>query len=157
MKSLYLAGALALAIGNSAAADPVDCNENVLSIGKDQFAVAIADTEDKRSRGLMGFDHMPLWAGMLFVFPETAEVSFWMKNTLIPLDMIFITEDGTIAKIHDRAIPHDRTSIHSDAPIRYVLEINGGVSEALDFEAGDLVVSPVIGTGCAAFEDPAEG
>ena len=79
-------------------------------------------------------------AGMLFDFHEIRPVSFWMQNTLIPLDMLFITHDGKVANIHVNAHPQDPTSIPSDGPVEFVLEIPGGRSVELGIAAGDTVV-----------------
>ena len=77
--------------------------------------------------------------GMLFIYGVTRPVSFWMKNTYIPLDMIFIDKRGVVKKVHANAVPHDTTSISSDVPIRSVLEINGGLAEKLGIVPGTLV------------------
>lgn len=124
------------------------CDSQRLKINTSAFQVSIADDAEERARGLMGVEELPAASGMLFVFPSSAEVAFWMKDTLIPLDMIFIREDGVIAKVHDMAIPHDKSSIESGEEIKYVLEINGGLSEALNITQGDIVRSPIFGTGC---------
>jgi uncharacterized membrane protein (UPF0127 family) len=76
---------------------------------------------------------------MLFLFDESAEHAFWMKNTLIPLDMIFIAEDGRISGIVTRAIPGDLSPRSAGGPSRYVLEVNGGWAEAHGVAAGDRV------------------
>jgi len=83
---------------------------------------------------------MPAKTGMLFVFEEEAPRSFWMKNTLIPLDMIFIKRNGEILNIHQNAIPQDLTSIHSKGSAYAVLELNGGEAEQLGLAAGDKVI-----------------
>jgi uncharacterized membrane protein (UPF0127 family) len=77
--------------------------------------------------------------GMLFVFPASAVQSFWMKNTLIPLDMIFIGEDLTVVGVVERAEPHSLTPRYVPTPSRYVLEVNGGWSAARGVAAGDRV------------------
>lgn len=151
---VFISGVI-LALTGSAAASPPTCDPNLLSIkgaGDSEpvsFEIALANTPDTLSRGLMMVEKMPVNAGMLFIFPHSGEVSFWMKNTLIPLDMLFIDETGYVAKIHENAIPHDTTSIRSGGEVRYVLEINGGLSEALDLSVGDKVLNSAMGTGCA--------
>ena len=151
---VFISGVI-LALTGSATAEPLSCDPNLLSIegagGGEavSFEVALADTPVTLSRGLMMVEKMPADAGMLFIFPHSGEVSFWMKNTLIPLDMLFIDDAGYVASIHDNAIPHDTTSIRSGGEVRYVLEINGGLSEALDLSVGDRVVNSAMGTGCA--------
>jgi uncharacterized membrane protein (UPF0127 family) len=79
---------------------------------------------------------------MLFDFKGSEQVSFWMMNTFIPLDMIFIRADGTIANIHVNAVPHDTTGIPSEGPVQFVLEIPGGRSVELGIAAGDKVEHP---------------
>ncbi len=106
------------------------------------FQIEIADTPEAREKGLMFRESMPLDQGMLFVFDREAPVAFWMKNTLIPLDMLFIRADGTIINIYPMARPHDETPIPARAPVRYVLEINGGVAAMLGIRAGDKVTLP---------------
>lgn len=102
--------------------------------------VEIAQTNTTRERGLMNRTALPARTGMLFVFDSVDTPKFWMKNTLIPLDMIFIGADGVIKGIHSRAIPHDETPIPSPEPILAVLEINGGEAETLGFSTGDKVI-----------------
>ncbi|MEM6781550.1 MAG: DUF192 domain-containing protein [Pseudomonadota bacterium] len=105
-----------------------------------EFEVEIALTPPQIQRGLMGRTSLDANAGMLFWFGgEESERSFWMKNTLIPLDMLFIKKDGTIHRIHHKAIPHDLTSVASQGPVAAVLEINGGRAQELGLEAGDRI------------------
>lgn len=103
------------------------------------FSVELALTPQQQAQGLMNRTSMDEKAGMLFLFAVEDEKGFWMKNTLIPLDMIFIREDGTISKIHDSAQPHDLTSVKSDGPVLAVLELNGGTAKKLGILAGDTV------------------
>lgn len=109
------------------------------------FYVDVADTPPKIIRGLMNRESMPEMAGMLFSFALEKQRNFWMRNTLIPLDMLFIKADGTIHHIHENAIPHDETSISSQGPVLNVVEINGGMSRKLGIEKGDVVHHPVFG------------
>ncbi len=106
-----------------------------------KFNVEIAITSAEQSKGLMDRTHMDADKGMLFYFVEEGERGFWMKNTLIPLDMIFIKADGTIHRIHDSAKPNDLTSIRSEGPAIAVLELNGGTAKALGIQAGDAVIN----------------
>ncbi len=107
--------------------------------GEHTFTVDVVDTNESRAKGLMFVEELAPDAGMLFDFKAERQVAFWMKNTLIPLDMLFIKADGTISNIHVNAIPHDETSIPSDGPVQYVLEIPGGRSAELGIEAGDTI------------------
>jgi uncharacterized protein len=107
------------------------------------FHVEMAVSSDELSRGLMNRTDLAEDSGMLFVFPDIEQRAFWMKDTLIPLDMIFIAEDGTIHHIHHMAKPLDLTRVTSEGPSKAVLEINGGLSDILGIAKGDKVVHPV--------------
>lgn len=113
--------------------------------GDHAFTVEVVDTPELRAKGLMYRQELAPDAGMLFDFKEERPVSFWMMNTYIPLDMIFITAAGEIANVHVNARPHDTTSIPSAGPVQFVLEIPGGRSVELGIEAGDTVEHPRIG------------
>ena len=115
--------------------------------GAHSFAVEIVDTPEMRAQGLMYREELAPDAGMLFDFKESRPVSFWMRNTLNPLDMIFITEEGLVANVHAQARPHDPTSIPSDGPVMFVLEIPGGRAAELGIAAGDRVIHPRIKGG----------
>jgi len=108
--------------------------------GDYKFNVEVVDTNESRAQGLMFRTSMAPDAGMLFDFKESRQVSFWMQNTLIPLDMLFIRHDGTIANIQVNAKPMDPTSIPSDGPVEFVLEIAGGRSVEPGIKAGDTVL-----------------
>ena len=113
--------------------------------GPKRFRVELADNDDSRSRGLMFRTQMAPDAGMLFDFKTEQMASFWMRNTLIPLDMLFIKADGTILNIHQRAIPRDESGINSLGPVRAVLELNGGAASRLGIKAGDRVDHAIFG------------
>jgi uncharacterized membrane protein (UPF0127 family) len=127
------------------AADPVR-EELVVDTGtaEHSFEVEIADDPQERARGLMFRREMAAEHGMLFDFGEEQQASFWMENTHIPLDMIFINDDGTVDSIAERTTPLSRRSVVSDGPVRYVLEINGGLSDELGIGPGDTVSGPAI-------------
>ena len=108
--------------------------------GPVRFRVAIADDEEERSRGLMFRSVMPEDEGMLFDFHDPRPVAFWMKNTLIPLDMIFIAADGRIINIAQNTRPYSLDPVPSAAPALAVLEIGGGLSAELGIEPGDRVL-----------------
>ena len=110
--------------------------------GKHIFKIEIADTPKTREYGLMFREHLNPNQGMLFELKRTEVVKLWMKNTLIPLDMIFIAPDGLIKKIHENAEPKSLKSISSDFPVSAVLEINGGRTKALGFTVGDKIIHP---------------
>ena len=109
------------------------------STGAYPFTVEVVDSPETRARGLMFRASLAPDAGMLFDFKEAREVSFWMRNTFIPLDMVFISSAGTVENIHVNARPHDVTSIPSGAPVQFVLEIPGGRSTEIGLKAGDKV------------------
>jgi uncharacterized membrane protein (UPF0127 family) len=104
------------------------------------FRVEIARTEPERNKGLMYRDHLAPDAGMLFIFERPSPLTFWMKNTLIPLDMIFIGGDHRVVGIVENAEPLTLTGRRVDGLAQYVLEINGGMSAQLGIQAGAAVV-----------------
>ncbi len=101
--------------------------------------VELARTAAEQRKGLMGRRELPENRGMLFLFDTTRVQSFWMQNTLIPLDMIFISEDGRIVGIVENAEPLTETERSVGKPSRYVLEVNGGWTRAHAVAAGDRV------------------
>jgi uncharacterized membrane protein (UPF0127 family) len=105
--------------------------------GEYSFNVQVVDTPESRAQGLMFVTELADDAGMLFDFKEERPVSFWMRNTFIPLDMIFVGADGLVKNVHVNARPHDVTSIPSEGPVQYVLEIPGGRSVEIGLEPGD--------------------
>lgn len=106
------------------------------------FEVEIAVTQEQQQRGLMYRESLPKDQGMLFIANPPREFSFWMKNTLISLDMIFIGPDGLVYKIHRNAQPHDTRSISSEGFARAILEINGGLSDELGLIEGSKAILP---------------
>ncbi|CUH62670.1 hypothetical protein TG4357_00237 [Thalassovita gelatinovora] len=110
--------------------------------GQARFSVELADNGDERARGLMFRESLPQSGGMLFVYPSPRIVSFWMQNTLIPLDMIFIDDTGMVRKVHHSAVPGDITGISSDSQVLAVLEINGGLSQAMGISPGTVLHHP---------------
>jgi uncharacterized membrane protein (UPF0127 family) len=107
--------------------------------GDHAFKVEVVDTPESRAKGLMYRQELADDEGMLFDFLDEREVSFWMRNTFIPLDMIFIDGSGVVKTVHVNARPHDPTSIPSQVPVRYVLEIPGGRSQEIGLKPGDTV------------------
>jgi uncharacterized membrane protein (UPF0127 family) len=106
---------------------------------KHAVRVELARTDPQREVGLMNRPKLAEDAGMLFLFDDTAERAFWMKNTLIPLDILFIDEEGRIVGIVERAEPRSERTRTVGRPSRYVLEVNGGWSAAHGVRAGDRV------------------
>ena len=106
------------------------------------FNIEIAVTEKERSRGLMYRKELKQTEGMLFLYPEKQIIKMWMKNTLIPLDMIFINNNGKIIDIFKMTIPKDLTPIGPDVKLKGVLEINGGLTSYLNINKGDFIIHP---------------
>ncbi len=117
----------------------------VTGAGEHGFTVEIADTPARQAQGLMFRQSLAEDAGMLFIYPRAQPVSMWMKNTLIPLDMLFIREDGRIESIAQDAVPHDLTPIQSGGPVRAVLELPAGTTARLGVKPGDRIVHSVFG------------
>ncbi|MBB6307556.1 DUF192 domain-containing protein [Xanthobacter tagetidis] len=107
------------------------------------FEVELADTDAQRAKGLMFRDTLGDRRGMLFDFKVDQPVAMWMRNTKIPLDMLFIRADGTIARIAAMTTPFSEQTISSGEPVRAVLEIDGGAARRLGITAGDKVAHPV--------------
>ncbi|MCJ8139822.1 DUF192 domain-containing protein [Falsirhodobacter halotolerans] len=116
-----------------------------------RFHVEVADTVQSRAQGLMGRETMAQSAGMLFVYERPQPASFWMKNTLIPLDMVFTDETGTVRHVHSMAQPHDETPIPGGDEVLTVLEINGGLATKLGIEEGAMLRHPAIPQDTAAW------
>lgn len=130
--------ALLCGLGTSALAQ---CQDSRVELrgdwGQLSFNIELADTAEERARGLMFRENMARSAGMLFVYEHPQRVAFWMKNTLIPLDMIFVEADGRISHIHENAIPGDLTPIPGGDTVFAVLEINAGLASQYGFSVGD--------------------
>ena len=160
MRLTSLIAALALACALLPGAVRAACSEDRVEIRGDfgtvRFRVVVADTVQERAQGLMHVPEMPRMSGMLFVYERPERVSFWMENTLIPLDMIFADATGTVQRIHANAVPLDRTPIPGGDAIQYVLEINGGMAATLGLQPGDEMRHPAIRQDGAAWPSAAE-
>lgn len=133
----------------SAAPALARCSEDSVELrgewGSARFRVVIADDPAERAQGLMHVESMPQTAGMLFIYERPQPVSFWMENTLIPLDMVFADETGLVVNVHSDAVPLDRTPIPGGSDdIVYVLEINGGLAEDFGIVAGSQIRHPSV-------------
>lgn len=139
-----------LALAGAAAAQ---CAEGRVDLrgdwGSAGFAVEIADDEAERAQGLMHRETLPASTGMLFVYPRPQRVAFWMENTLIPLDMIFLGPRGRVLKVHENARPLDRTPIDGGDGVFAVLEINGGLAGRLGIVPGSEMRHPAFGADAA--------
>jgi uncharacterized membrane protein (UPF0127 family) len=116
----------------------------VTDAGKTEFKVEIADTDASREEGLMFRSSLPPDAGMLFDFKVTDQVAFWMKNTFVPLDMVFIRADGTVARIAADTTPLSEKTVPSEQPVRFVLEVNAGTAKRIGLKVGDKVMNRLI-------------
>ena len=155
-RSVFWAAVLVAALPGAAAG--AACSETQVEIrdpGSDaaraRFTVEIADEWPEIQRGLMHRESMPKSAGMLFVYDRPQPVAFWMRNTLIPLDMVFLDEDGVVQKVHANAVPLDETSIPGGDAIQFVLEINGGLAGMLGIEPGAEMRHPAVDPAKAAW------
>jgi uncharacterized membrane protein (UPF0127 family) len=111
--------------------------------GVQVFAVEMATTPEEQAKGLMFRRSLPEGEGMLFDFHQEQPASFWMKNTYIPLDMIFIRADGRILRIAENTVPLSEALVTSGGPVRAVLEVNAGTARKLGIAAGDRVAHPI--------------
>ena len=103
------------------------------------ISIEIADTEESRTQGLMGRTRMEEQQGMLFIFPTEEYRSFWMANTPLPLDIIFLDAQGVVVTIHRNTVPYSKESLPSSAPAKYVVEVNAGYCDRHDIRVGDSV------------------
>ena len=113
--------------------------------GRHAFDVEIAATAADRERGLMFRRNLAPDAGMLFDYGAPTRVSMWMKNTYIPLDMLYVADDGRIIHIVERTIPHSLTPLSAARPVRAVLELNAGTAARLELRLGDTILHTTFG------------
>jgi uncharacterized protein len=133
---------LAASVGVTAHGAEPDSLEIVTSTGRHAFQIEIANNDATRERGLMDRRYMAADHGMLFEFDREAPVSFWMKNTYIPLDMIFIARSGAVTHVVANAEPLSERVIPSGGPCVAVLELNGGTAASIGLKVGDKVHHP---------------
>jgi len=118
----------------------VPSEEDQICFDENCFFVDIADTNEKREKGLMYKEYLPDDRGMLFIFPESGNYNFWMKNTIISLDIIWIDENFNVVYIAESQSPctdNKCDSINPNVNAKYVLEVNGGISEKIGLNIGD--------------------
>ena len=124
-----------------------ECSDEVVDLrwngGSVRFNVEIARDDEERARDLMFVDSMGRYKGMLFVYDAPSTVAFWMKNTLIPLDMVFLDQHGVVRHIHENAVPGSLETIPVGDNILVVLEVNGGLISKLGLVLGAEVRHPV--------------
>lgn len=134
-------GPVTLSLADS---DPCDSSWVIVETGSEEhsFLVRVADDAASRAQGLMFVESMPEDEGMLFIYPSPQHARFWMKNTYIPLDMIFVDADGLVLRLHEGAEPLDETIIDGGSGVSAVLEVNAGVVDSIGVEMGDRLLHP---------------
>jgi uncharacterized protein len=140
--ALSVALLVTLAAGSPARSDGLEALQIVTAAGTHDFQVEIARDEASRARGRMDRRFMPADHGMLFEFDREAPEAFWMKDTYIPLDMIFISRAGIVTNIAANAEPLSERAIPSGPPCMAVLELNGGAAARIGLRVGDRVRHP---------------
>lgn len=166
IRSLRAASGLALAalIGafapGAAMAGPLACDPDSVKLltagGARLFHVEIADEPGEQARGLMYRPQLAEDAGMLFVFDRPRPAAFWMRNTMVPLDMIFLDARGQVDSVAERRDTYSERVSQSQGPVRAVLEINAGLAHALGIGPGTQAVHPVFTEAPEGFRCPAE-
>ena len=121
-----------------------DCAEDHVHLsgtwGVARFEVELADDDAERAQGLMHRDSMERFSGMLFVYDAPQKVAFWMKNTLISLDILYFTAQGQLLNLHENAVPGDLALLRSSGPVQYVLEINAGLAKTLKLSSDTVLM-----------------
>nr|WP_321441424.1 DUF192 domain-containing protein [uncultured Hyphomonas sp.] len=149
MKRFLVSGMAAFALVLSAPAALAELETSPLTIesanGAHAFTVEIADEPEEITTGLMNRESMDPDAGMLFDFGQPREAAMWMKNTLIPLDMLFMDPQGKVIAIARETVPGSLRTVTPGVPVKSVLELNGGRAEELGIEPGDEVIHPIFG------------
>lgn len=138
--ALLLVLAATPAVGGNCSESSVDIR--LVNGGSAHFRVELAADPATREKGLMFRAEMPRSSGMLFLYERPQRSTFWMKNTLIPLDMIFADQKGLVTAVHHNAIPHDETPIDGGDAVLMVLEINGGLASRLGISPGAVMRHP---------------
>ena len=114
------------------------------ALGNYNFSVEVADEPNERARGLMFREEMASDHGMLFDFGGARDIMMWMKNTPMPLDMVFIRADGTVARVAERTVPFSEDVIPSGEPVSHVLELRAGVARLIGLKPGDRLEHPAL-------------
>lgn len=112
----------------------------VTANGAHEISIEVAETPEEKSVGLMFRRSVPEGTGMLFPYPVAQEVTMWMRNTYVPLDMVFIRADGVIHRIAERTEPFSERTIASNGSVTAVLELAGGAASRLGLKPGDKVI-----------------
>ena len=154
LRRCILAVALAFS-GATAALAQEACRDDTVMLrgdwGSVRFSVEVADDSQEQQQGLMNREAMANSAGMLFVYERPQRAVFWMKNTVLALDMIFADAAGVVKTVHSNAIPYDETPIDGGEGIVAVLEINGGLAERMGITPGAVLRHPALNQTTAAW------
>jgi len=147
MRTILLSFKLILLFIGYSFSENIEFRKDVLTIDNNlepiTFNIELAITPQERSKGLMYRENLPLDQGMLFIYPFNQQITMWMKNTQIPLDMIFINTNGDIEDIIRMTIPNSLIHLTTKNKVKAVLEINGGLSKYLKINKGDKVIYPI--------------
>lgn len=142
LMALFLLGAAPVAVQAQSLA--IETITIVTASGPQTLEVEVADTNTSRERGLMFRRAMPQNHGMIFLFGAERTITMWMRNTYLPLDMIFVRADGSIAHIAANTEPFSEDVISSGSPVSVVIEVNGGAAGKLGIKPGDRVETPLL-------------
>lgn len=145
---LFLAGPVA---AQECSTDWLDLRDGARQM---RFSIEIADDQAERAQGLMFRKAMPAFSGMLFVYPQPQQAVFWMKNTEIPLDMIFADASGTVTRIIENAEPFSTVPRDGGGGVQYVLELNAGTAAKLGIAPGAQMRSAAMDSAVAAWPCP---
>ena len=115
------------------------CKRIKLTIAGTELSLEVANTHEALAKGLMGREYLPPLSGMIFVYRRPRDITFWMKNTPLSLDMIFLDHRGVVSKIHPNAKPFDLTPIFGGFEIQYIIEIASGETARLKIKEGDKI------------------
>jgi uncharacterized protein len=145
LKNAALLGAL-LSTAFYSLASAAPCRDDRVTLRDNgsvaSFTVEIADTDELRSRGLMFRESLPQFSGMLFIYDAPTSANFWMRNTPLPLDMLFIDETGVVTRIGREAVPFSEEIVPGGDGVLMVLEINGGTADLLGLSEGAQMQYP---------------
>jgi uncharacterized membrane protein (UPF0127 family) len=145
MLASVLTGLSAFSVGAELQQFPTSELTIISSTGPHRFKVDVAETPAQMTQGLMFRRSLAADGGMLFDYKEPTMATMWMRNTLIPLDMLFVDAQGRIVNIRQRAVPQSLDVIGAAAPVRAVIELNGGTAARLGIAPGDRVIHPIFG------------
>lgn len=150
---MRLSSLLAIALIGVGSVAQATCREDRITVhgdwGQASFTIEVADEPAERQQGLMFVESMGVMEGMLFVYERPRQATFWMRNTLIALDMIFAGPDGTVLHVHENAVPMSEETIDGGDGVVFTLEINGGMAARLGIAPGDVLQHPSIGPDAA--------